>query len=90
MILLSATIILSLCLSHALGQEESDFERQYGKYIRCKRTHKPTDDELEIYVSLDTICRQKAKHAYGTNGGDDFNNKVSCVNHCVRNHTPTE
>uniref|UniRef100_A0A336MH99 CSON015354 protein n=1 Tax=Culicoides sonorensis TaxID=179676 RepID=A0A336MH99_CULSO len=85
----TAVIILTVCLSYALGQE-SDFEKRYGKYIRCKLTHKATDEELEIYNNADTICRQKAKHAFGADAGDDFHNKVSCVNHCVRNHTPSE
>lgn len=69
---------------------ESDFIKRYGKYIRCKQTHKPSEEELEIYSNTDTICRQKAKHAFGTNAGDDFHNRISCVNHCVRNHTPTK
>lgn len=90
MFLLSATVVLTLCLSHAAHGQESDFEIRYGKYIRCKHTHKATDEELEIYNNADTICRQKAKHALGADAGDDFHNKVSCVNHCVRNHTPSE
>lgn len=69
---------------------DSDFERRYGKYIRCKMAHKPDEEELEIYGNVDTICRQKAKHAFGSDAGDDFHNKINCVNHCVRNHTPTK
>lgn len=78
-----AIIFLSSVLS-----QDSDFEKRYSKYIRCKQTHSPSDEELELYSNKDSICRQKAKHALGKIAGDDFHGKINCVNHCIRNHKP--
>lgn len=86
-LLASLLIVILVVVAHVSA--ETDFERRYGKYIRCKQTHKPSDEELEIYINKDNICRQKARHAYGSDAGEGFYNKLNCVNHCVRNHTPS-
>lgn len=87
LLVLFLIVVLAIVMVHVTA--EPDFERRYSTYIRCKQTHKATDDELEIYVTKENICRQKARHSHGGDGGEDFYKKLNCVNHCIRNHTPS-